>query len=397
MASTTKQIHPDIPTDRAWQTGRRLYVRCGYHSRLNDGLRKLGAHWDPEQRALWIGSTKREAVVDLLLTAEAHRNRIEEIKKQDRWVSIPYDAAIIRERAKKLGGIFDRDRKEWALPSDETAGEINELLSVYWKRIKEQREAEKKALEERYAQDRAAAADARQQEKRDAAARAARLREQVIADSGRTTTGETATLVEISTRFMNKTTANEKAYQLGAVIQLDDGRRGIIVARDIWFTNSDMASSVCWHAETHDEAHWDFRYELAIVEPTEEELDAEVRKAAERMDAAEIHAVVDNADKLTSARADDQWTTIAEEDKAGEVIATSGIAAVIRGGQLVLTRDGRVVWQHPGYYDDYIRSEGISSDPELVDRVRALLEAGSRKRVVPGQMPVYYEVKVFDE
>lgn len=386
MAATKKAIHPDIPTDRAWQTGRRLYVSCGYKTQLNDGLRKLGAHWDGEVRALWVGSGKREAVVDLVLLAEGRKKQVEEIKKSGRWVNIPYDATGIRARARELRGIWVNDVKQWVMASDESYMEIVGLVEA-WNR---DRKAECEAQEE--AQREAKVAE-KQAEKRDAATMAARRRERIIADSGRVSTGLTAELREISTRRMNKATALESARVAGEVIRLGDGRRGLIISSKVWFTNSEYASSTCWHEETHDEAHWDFQYELLIVEPTEEELDAEVAKNAERADAAEIHKLMSDADKLTGSRADDEWTPTPEEETAGVITATTGVAAVIRAGRLILTTDGRVIWQHPGYYDDYIRSEGISTDPDLVERVRRLLAPGDRTRVMPGQMPVYYEVK----
>ncbi len=375
-----KPIHPDIPTDRAWQTGRRLYVRCGYKSQLNADLRAIGATWDADMRALWVGSTKRDAVVQAVRAAEGKRAEIESIKAAGRWVSVPYDASAVRDRAKELGGVWDGDQKRWAMPSDESATEVRGLRDT-WQRDR----------------------DAAEQARRDAAREAQITREEqatrdererAIDRAGRALSGETARFTEVSTRRMHKHIARQTARSLGSVVKLRDGRRGVITGVKIWFTGEDFASSVCWHPETHDQAHWDFRYTVEIVEPTAEELADDATKAAERADADAIHEVMWNAGKLTGARADDRWTTIPEEDRAGVITATSGEATLIRGGTLILTRDDRVVWQHPGYYDDYVRSEGISTDAELVERVRGLLAGGSRKRTMPGQLPTYYEVRV---
>ena len=50
------------------------------------------------------------------------------------------------------------------------------------------------------------------------------------------------------------------------------------------------------------------------------------------------------------------------------------------------------VWVLDGDYDDYTRSEGVSTDPDLVARVRRLLAAGPRTRVLEGQMPITYRI-----
>jgi hypothetical protein len=197
---------------------------------------------------------------------------------------------------------------------------------------------------------------------------------------------------------MNKATARGMADPIGSIMGLDDGRRGLVVAVEVWFTDDEMASSVCWHAETHDMAHWDIRHELLIVAPTEKEKTADAERQAVREDAIDIHRLVRDAGTLTGSRTEDRWTPIPEDEQAGSIevhLGTPGTAG-FSGGRLILATDGRVVWQHPGYYDDYIRSEGITSDPEVVERVRAVLARGDRERSVHGQLTTTYTVKGAD-
>ena len=108
-------------------------------------------------------------------------------------------------------------------------------------------------------------------------------RARVVEASGRTPTGETANHRIVSTRRMSRAEAEDMTHPLGTVIQLDDGRSGVVVDTTTWFTNGDDASSMCWHPETHDEAHWDLLHVVAIVEPTAVELaHDEARRAAQR-------------------------------------------------------------------------------------------------------------------
>lgn len=43
-------------------------------------------------------------------------------------------------------------------------------------------------------------------------------------------------------------------------------------------------------------------------------------------------------------------------------------------------QEGRRIWQHPGYYDDYIPTERHITDASLVEKVRQLVAKGSRTR-----------------
>lgn len=439
------QVHPDVPADRAWQVGRRVYVKAAKYTQLDDELYRLGAKWDGEAGARWVGSTKKPAVVELLASLKpepladgvplakawrcagrvyvrcGERSKLGEhmrglgsrwdrdakavwvdaryvdtvvkavrdaaereafavaVKVQGHWLEIPYDAEHVRELAKKAGALFDGTTKRWAFPAEEALRRVEEMRDVW---ITETEEADRQAG--------VAAEQARQAR---LVEQAARRRASVLDASGRTATGETVEHREVTTEFMNRAGAERAARPEGSVLRLKDGRRGVVVGVKTWFTNGEDASSVCWHPETHDEAHWDFSYQVAVVEDTDDEKAADAEQAAQRADALTVHALLGKAHELTGATAGDRWSKL-PDDAVGQVEATSGVAAVVRGGTLTLTGDGRVVWQHPGWYDDYVRSEGVSSDPDLVARVRAILDGGPRKRVVAGPSPTYYVVTV---
>jgi hypothetical protein len=439
------QVHPDVPLDRAWQVGRRVYVKAAKYTQLDDELYRLGAKWDAEAGARWVGSTKKQAVVELLTSLKpeplaadvplakawrcaariyvrcGERSKLGEhmnglgarwdrdakavwvdaryvdtavkairdaaereafavaVKAQDHWLEIPYDAEHVRDAAKKAGALFDGPTKRWAFPTEDALRRVEEARDVWITETEEAGRLEGVAAEE--------ARQARFVEQ------AARRRVSVLDASGRNATGETVEHREVTTQFLNRAGAERAARPEGSVLRLRDGRRGLVVGVKVWFTNDEDASSVCWHPETHDEAHWDFSYQVAVVEDTAEEKAADAEQAAQQADALAIHAVLDRAHELTGATAGDRWSKL-PDDVVGQVEATSGVAAVVRGGTLTLTGDGRVVWQHPGWYDDYVRSEGVSSDPELAARVRAILAAGPRKRVVSGPAPIYYAVTV---
>jgi hypothetical protein len=367
-----KPLTDTIPTDRAWKEGRRIYIRCGYQSRTNTDLRNLGAHWDADARALWIGSGKAAQVIAILTAAAERVAAVEAVKATataaNLWVTIPFEASAIREQAKQLGARWDRIRKQWALPTAEAHATISGEVAAY-QQAETAARTQAEAARKQEAADRAKAtaeADARHTAERAQTA---------LARSGRTLTGETTQLVEVTTRRMNRATADASARPIGSIVRLPDGRRAIITGVRIWFTNDDMASSACWHAETHDEAHWDFRYDLAIVEPTAEETahdDAEAAARADETEMASVFAAMEKAPR-TEAGETESWSTVT----GPKISRRAGSFDQIDDGQIILDGD-RAIRQHPGYYDDYRRSELATTDPALVGRVRAIIEAGDR-------------------
>jgi hypothetical protein len=383
-----KPVHESIALDRAWQIGRRIYVRCGYESTLGAQLREIGANWDREQKRLWVGSGKKARLIPLVQAADERVRRIEEIKREGRWVRIPYHAQDIREAAKSRRGIWDPARQEWAFATHEDYVAVRDLVVALARREQQAIEAERRERARQRQAARAAEAAAEAQAAVDQRAR-------VLAASGRTPTGEEAEHRVISTRRMNKATAWDSAHPLGKVVRLRDGRRGVVVERKVWFTGADMASSVCWHPQTHDEAHWDLLHVLAIVEPTADERAADEAEAAERADTAELHQLArEMQSRSDHAQLTEGWSEIPDSLQVGVVRCWYGTADRHDGGRLLLTRDDRVVFQHPGFYDEWVRTERITTDPELLARVRAVFDAGGRTRRYVDQMNYDYEVVV---
>ena len=46
------------------------------------------------------------------------------------WVKIPYEDASAREEAKRLGAKWDKDRKEWAMPDQESLDKIETRVAA---------------------------------------------------------------------------------------------------------------------------------------------------------------------------------------------------------------------------------------------------------------------------
>ncbi|WP_433635600.1 hypothetical protein [Nocardia sp. CA-120079] len=383
-----KAIDDGIAIDRAWQIGRRIYVRCSYESILGGQMRQIGANWDRELRRLWVGSGKRARVIEMVRAADERAQQIAQIKATGRAVVIPFEWADIRARAKNAGAIWNENAKTWVFPAETEFDAAYDEISGQLTARRNHEKAEAEATEQRHAEQRQQqrAAEAAAAEEADEARRA-----QLVAESERTATGEISELRLISTRRMNKATATDLAHPLGALVRLGDGRRGIVIDRQVWFTNDDMASSVCWHPQTHDEAHWDLLHHVAVVEPTAEEQAADAAAAAEHADAAEIHQLVETVSRTGVITAD--WNRF--DDQVGAIRCRYGTTAMNDGGTLILAGD-RLVFQHPGYYDDYIRTERVSADPDLIARVQAVLAGGTRKRSIVNQTTYSYEVRARD-
>lgn len=377
-----KPIADDIPVDRAWQEGRRIYVRCGYKTQLNQALRDLGAHWDSDQRARWVGVTKKTRVVELVRAHQQRITALEEVKQAGRWISIPYEAGEIRTRVKKqLGGVWDPETKRWALPTREAHAQAQALVDEWREKRRAAREAEEAAAREAEKAAREAAATAEQIRKAKKAAAAAARAERIVAEAGRISTGETVRQVEVSTRRMNRATALDQCTAVGTVIRLADGRRGVVVRTGAEFVGDEYASSACWHDDpdyVHGDAHWHLMHVVAIVEATEEEIAADERERAERADEQALRTLLEDASRSGEPAA--EVTRVASEDILGIIRKTGGSLVPYDDGQVVLLRDGRALYQHPGYYDDYTPTERHITDDALIARARALIARGSRSR-----------------
>ncbi|WP_435113774.1 hypothetical protein [Nocardiopsis synnemataformans] len=376
-----KPLSETIPTETAWKEGRRVYVRCGYTSHLNSQLRSMGAKWDPEHRALWVGSTKQERVLPLVLEHIERRDHAKRVKALELWVKIPRGAADLHARARELGFVFDGERKEWAAPSDEARTEFARLAEEYRADAKATRAAIKERIDRILDQ----AGGDPQEEKR-------LLAMDVAERAGRTPTGELTEVHRVETRRMRRPSVEAMLHQVGSVLPLGGGRMGVVTRARAWFTAEEV-SSVCWHPETHDEPHWDLWHQVAVVEPTEDEAREAAELEAARADAAALHALLEDP-RWIGAPASTEYSDVPPEDQVGVVLCVSGLARTRHpNGTVVLTRDGRLLLRHPGYYDSYIATERVVTDAELVGRARSLIEAGARTRTYVDLLEYDYTVQ----
>ena len=186
--TTTKPLAEDIPLERAWKAGRRIYVRCGYRSLLNDQIRDLGGKWDRDERALWVGSGKVAQVLTAVRAAEERGVKVEQVKAAGHEISIPFARVDIREFAKSLGAIWQATSKTWALPTAEALGQVEAALAA---QAKPQRAADPSI-------------------------------ESVIADSGRTVIGDRVQ-IEHHLGKMRRTEAQQHFYA-GQIVRFEGGR-----------------------------------------------------------------------------------------------------------------------------------------------------------------------------
>lgn len=278
-----KPLHEDVPTEHAWVTGRRIYVRTPKDSALNQQLVELGAKWDREVRARWVGTGKRNRVLPVVLADErreqAERQAAAAVLAAGRWVQLPRDVdgvvTAMHQRAGRLGAVWDAESRRYALPSDDARDRLQRQLDTWLaeqqadrERTEAQRQARRRAEAEQVER---ALAEVRQVE----ADRARRRIERAVADSGRTATGETVTVRRYDERYMNRAGAEQVAWQVGSVRRLADGRRGLVVDRHIRFWSEDDATEYSHEVQLPDNAHWAFTYTLAVIEPTDDERQAD--------------------------------------------------------------------------------------------------------------------------
>jgi hypothetical protein len=413
-----RPVHPELPMDTAWQQGRRLYVRCTASSKLSSALHARGAQWDPYAKALWLSTRHREQVTAWTLAYHQARERAQQVRSAGLWVAIPYQAELLRARAKALGAIFDGTRKMWAMPTPADLVEIEELVEVWTRaRAAERAEAERQrrayweaerrraaleAAEQRRAAQQAAETAAerrleeaalRDAERRKAAARADTFRAELARTVDRVLLGPLEVRREVFPRFTTGDDARAAAPHIGAVLRLEDGRRALVWGRKVRFVPRDEATTFGM-----ERPHWSAEYRLAIVAPSEDELDTETARARERIDAEELHALAGDAALLTCPAPVERLPRIS--DPVGTIKVTTGVNGLLPAGRLVLDRTGTVWWQHPGHYDTYMPVLGAARDTDLAARFRAALAGGPRRRHLPpaekGHLPLYYEVICHD-
>lgn len=326
----SKPLAEDIPLERAWKVGRRIYVRCGYKSQLNDEIRALGGKWDREERALWVGSGKADQVITAVRAAEERGAKVEEIKAAGYEIAIPYARADVREFAKGLGAIWQAASKTWALPTADALGKVQAALA---------------------AQPVTNAQPAASRPKRTPAPEI----DAVIADSGRTVIGDQVK-AEKHLGKMRRTDA-EQHYYAGQIVAFEGGRALVVQAKFIW-VSEDTAEDT---GNFGSEGFWADLI-LVPIEPTDAEVEAK-RKVEER---AELRKrIVDIfAHALGRTRPVDRFD-------AGEVVVARWLETA-RGIQIGRRADGVWLVQHPGHYDDYRLSQCAVEDPAEVDVLESL-------------------------
>ncbi|MFB7896050.1 hypothetical protein ACFC1B_06945 [Streptomyces xiamenensis] len=434
-------VHPDISVDRAWKLRTRVYISCARYSPLRAELEAMGANWDTKRKALWVGPRKHRAALDAVLHAEERAIHRRRTLAAGHWVTIPFEATEIRTRAKDLGSAWDPDSRRWAAPTPMDQDELLALVEEWAQQqpatdVSTARRAEHWRDRESSHRSRAAEAYARADEalhdgsarevlshldradrEREQAAKAAERREhamrvrhektitaeqerlraerarrdRIIAASGRTPLGTKIDLAEATTEVMDRHRATTQAHQPGDVLRLPDGRRALVMQTRLRLVHAD-AGGCPSPGDEHVRTHWCYRYRLELVRLTASEIDAEAERGVAEWDAGEIHQLMQWAPVLTQARSDDRWSTVEPEQEVGRVTVTTGVTGVLPAGQLIVTRDGRAIWQHPGEYDTYVRAEGTTRDPDFLTWCHTVLAGGPRRRVVPGQPPTHYTV-----
>lgn len=337
-------IHPEIAEDKAWKAGRRIYVRAGYKSQLSDALYGIGAKWDRDEHALWVGSGKLDQVVPLILAQAEVAAAVQAVKELGFWAKIPFDAEPVREAAKKLGARWDRDRKEWAMPSQDALDKVTTLIAA--------RKAAKAAAPKPAAAPKLTAED-------------------VIAQSGRTVTGEQVTISGRLDGHGKRAWAESVMPKPGDVRRMPDGRRMLVLTSSVDFMNSDAIEDFMPGREVG----WYFTCRVIEVAPDEAEQAQDAERATQAADGETIAAGFEAARKACQPA---EVLDLSPAD--GPSVTVLSLLGRDDDGKVTLLGDETLIYQHRGYYDDYRRTQGTTNDPEAVAAFRAILAGGSRSR-----------------
>lgn len=108
--------------------GSRIYVRGTYYGDPSiPKLKSLGAHWDPQERAWWVGTAKQSDIEQLVNKVNGRKEAYKERASQATIpVKIPFEMSSIREDAKKLGAIWDAQNKMWMFATQDLADRIKQ-------------------------------------------------------------------------------------------------------------------------------------------------------------------------------------------------------------------------------------------------------------------------------
>ena len=99
-------------------------------------LKRIGAKWDPTERAWWIPVLKRDKLEKLLgKVNEAKQEFADEAgrrKSAGLGLHIPYEASSIREYAKEFKAIWDKSDKQWLFPDEDAKSKVAARIAA-WK------------------------------------------------------------------------------------------------------------------------------------------------------------------------------------------------------------------------------------------------------------------------
>ena len=136
-----------------WRTdkrGRRIYVTGTRYGDPNvEKLRAIGATWDPQEKAWWIGSGKAADLERLVSDVNGRKQagQAEAVRRQSEGlaISIPYEHSDIREQAKKAGARWDGVRKQWLMPNAESHAKIKAAIEDKYRKQQADRDRKEAA------------------------------------------------------------------------------------------------------------------------------------------------------------------------------------------------------------------------------------------------------------
>lgn len=112
-----KPLLPDLSVEVAYQQGRRLYVSTR-RTGLYDQLAALGAHY-VGQGWSWIGSGRREQVLDLLAPVLERARAREQVAASGWTIKIRRGDEQMRAAVKAAGGVWLPETQQWSVPTEQ--------------------------------------------------------------------------------------------------------------------------------------------------------------------------------------------------------------------------------------------------------------------------------------
>jgi hypothetical protein len=252
--------------------GRRHYI-TGDTYPFRGKLKAAGCHWDAGRQAWW--TSKRDVAEQLVATCNGLAGGGHAICPPKKYND------LVREK----GGVWDRDRKVWLLPTADAKTEIERAIEADQKRAARQREEAKRV-----------------EEARKAAAR--KPVEQLLSEAGRQQRdGKQAGF----TRHLGHGRKVEIVHDVptpGEIMQRKDGPWMLVEVGDVYLiTDDDIEDQDAWSSYPNGSG-WYVGYEAIPVEPTAGEAAARAEKdaaAARAKRRQEIEGVVRHIDHYKPA------------------------------------------------------------------------------------------------